>query len=247
MHPSDEGTPTPGRPSQTTPNQSGDPNRPRVVGGLDRIDETVAPFTPPAKFPWALSAALVLAIGTGAMLWSGESAEKQIIRAGSEPVLADPPVLPEDEFQEPVMRDVPPPLILREPAKADLAPPEVKRVELRVAEPVRAKQPVAKAKPPKRPAVKKKVKAPPPSKKAAVIQKPEPQSQSERDVALLAAVVTRTKASQAASPVLSVKWKQCAAAKSVAAARQCRAQLCAAGESAAECAGLKRASGKSRP
>ncbi|UUZ53889.1 hypothetical protein LP419_35795 [Massilia sp. H-1] len=93
----------------------------------------------------------------------------------------------------------------------------------------------------------KKVKAPPPPRKAAVIQKPEPLSQSERDVALLAAVVTRTKASQSVPPVLSVKWKQCAAAKSVAAARQCRAQLCAVDESAAECAGLKRASGKSRP
>ncbi|UUZ48301.1 hypothetical protein LP420_36355 [Massilia sp. B-10] len=117
-----------------------------------------------------------------------------------------------------------------------------------MAEPVRARRPLAKAKPPKKPAVKKKVKAPPPPRKAAVIQKPEPLSQSERDVALLAAVVTRTKASQSVPPVLSVKWKQCAAAKSVAAARQCRAQLCAvADESAAECAGLKRASGKSRP
>jgi hypothetical protein len=234
VHQSDEGKPTPGRPSQFPPNQSGDPSRPRVVGGLDRIDETVTPFSPAARFPWLLSAALLLAIGAGAVLLSGTEAEKQIVRVGTEPLPEPPPVLSEDACQDPMLDDAPLPLIVREPIHAAAAPPAPERR-------------VASVSVPKKPAAKRKVLPPAPPKKAPAVQKPAQLSQSERDVALLAAVVTRSKASADGPAILSVKWKQCGGASSVAAARQCRVRLCAtAGTQAGECAALRRDRGKSR-
>jgi hypothetical protein len=204
-----------------------------VVGGLDRIDEIVTPFTHAARFPWLLSAALLLAIGAGAMLLSGEEAEKQIVRVESEPLPEPPPVLPEDAFQDPTLDDAPLPLIVHEPVQAAAAPAQ--------------ERPVAKVSLPKKAAAKKKVLPAVPQKKAPAAQKPAQLSQSERDVALLAAVVTRTKASQDGPTILSVKWKQCGGASSVAAAKQCRVRLCtSAGTHAGECAALRRGGGKSR-
>lgn len=233
MHPSDEGTPTPGRPSQQPPHQHGDPGWPRVVGGLDRIDSAVEPLSNPSKFPWALCGALLLAVCAGAMLLSGQEGEKQIIRAGTETVMTEPPALPEEDFQDPALAEAPAPVMVRQPAQTEAAPPAVKRVDLKVREAVRAKRPVAKA---KKPVAKKKVKALPPPKKIPAIQKIDAMSQADKDVALLAAVVTRTKAAQEQPSIMAAKWKQCATAKSVAAAKHCREQLCAGRASGlAEC------------
>jgi len=233
VHPSDEGTPTPGRPSQQPPNQHGDPGWPRVVGGLDRIDSAVEPLTNPSKFPWALCGALLLAVCAGATLLSGQEGEKQIIRAGTEAVVTEPPALPEEDFQEPALPEAPVPLMVRQATPAEATPAAVKRVDLKVGQPVRAKRPFAKS---KKPLVKKKVKAAPPPKKAPAIQKFDTMSQADKDVALLAAVVTRTKAAQEQPSIMAAKWKQCATAKSVTAAKHCREQLCAGRASGlAEC------------
>lgn len=213
MHPSDEGTPTSGRPSQHPPHPQGDPGWPRVVGGIDCIESTVAPLAGPARFPWALCGALLLAVCAGAMLLSGQEGEKQIIRAGTEPVVAEAPAQQEEDFLEP-----PVPLMVQ-----TAAPPEVKPVPVSSPEPVHAKRPGQAKKPP----VKTKTKAVPPPKKVPSTPKIVTMTQADKDVALLAAVVTRTKAAQAQPSLLAVKWKQCATAKSVAAARQCREQLCA--------------------
>ena len=91
-----------------------------MVGGLDRVEGTVEPLPGPAKFPWALCGALLLAVCAGAMLLSGQEGDKQIIRAGTDPVLAEAPALPEEDLQE-----SPVPLMVQ-PAE----PPQVKRVEL---------------------------------------------------------------------------------------------------------------------
>jgi hypothetical protein len=241
VHPSDEGMPTSGRPNLNTPSQHGDPNRPRVVGGLDRIAEAVAPMAGRTRFPWVLCGALLLAIGAGGMLWSGNESDKQIIRVSTEPVPAENPVISDDEFQEPVLADAPQPLIVREDP-----PPAVKRVDLQAAEAAPVPPPTSKTRALKKATAKKSGTVSPPRTKAPLRALPERLSQSDRDVALLAAVVTRTKAGQAGPRILSVKWRQCAGAASVAEARQCRVQLCGAGGSA-ECVRLKREADKSRP
>lgn len=208
-----------------------------MVGGLDCIESAVEPLPAPAKFPWALCGALLLAVSAGAMLFSGQEAEKQIIRAGTEPVLAEPAALPEENMQDLSLPEAPLPLMVKQPVKTET--PSIKRVDLNVIQPARAKRQPAKIKKSTKPLVKKKVKAVAPLKKIPPVSKPETMSQADKDVALLAAVVTRTKAAQEQSSAMSVKWKQCATAKSVLAAKHCREQLCAGRASGlAECASV---------
>jgi hypothetical protein len=241
LHPSDQNPPTPGRPSFNSPDQESPGGYPRIVGGLDCLDGEPAPKWGLAKFPWALSGALLLTIGAATMLWSGDDSGKQIIVAGTEPVIAEPAPLPEASTEEMMETDAPLPIMVKEDAApSQVEPPPVKLVDLDVAAPPRAKHRASTAKPPKKPRPNKKPKAPSSPKVKPALPRLESMSQADKDVALLAAVVTHTKAIQAA-PLISVKWKQCGAAKSVAAAKRCRAQLCASNEDAPECGAARSA------
>jgi len=262
VHPNDEGSPTPGRPSPSSASAPGEAPRPRVVGGLDRIDGAVSPFTSPARFPWALSGALLLAIGASAMLWSGDDGEKQIIRAATVTAVPEPPApaavaaawqdaAPDDERPVPLMvqvspRPAPAPAAdgaaAAAPVKASSARPASAGRSHAMPVPRRHAVPAARRQvPPRqtRPA-RKTPRVPAPVRAVPVSALPVALSPSERDVALVAAVVTRTKAAQAGPSALALKWRQCAAASSVAAARHCREQLCSGhGDSVAECKGGK--------
>ncbi|SHG65639.1 hypothetical protein [Massilia sp. CF038] len=247
MHPSDQPPPTPGRPSLINSDDEDSANRPRIVGGLDCLDGEPAAKWGLARFPWALCGALMLAIGAATMLWSGDESGKQIIVAGTEPVIAEPPPLQNSAADELLDSDAAPPILVKETTPAaELAPPTVKRIELKRAP--RAIEHRAKAaKPAKMVTSKRKGKAPMPVKRKPILSRTELMSQADKEVALLAAMVTHTKATTSGPSPFLVKWKQCGAARSVAAAKQCRVILCAESADAVECRGARGSGAGIRP
>lgn len=234
MHPSDQHPPTPGRPSLVNSDEEQSINRPRIVGGLDCLDREPAAKWGLAKFPWALCGALLLAIGAASMLWPGDESGKQIIVAGTEPVVAEPPPLQETNSDDVGANDATLPVMVKETLPlVELAPPHVKPVDLGVSSPAVKRH--ARIHKPKKVVAKKRVKAPPPPRRKPVLPKTESMSGPDKEVALLAAMVMHTKSTAPVSAQFRLKWKQCGTAKSIAAADSCRAHLCTTNEGVAEC------------
>ena len=247
MHPSDQNPPTPGRPSLVNSEDAPSASHPRMVGGLDCLDGEPAAKWGLARFPWALCGALVLAIGAATMLWSGDESGKQIIVAGTDPVLAEPPAVPDSSGEQAPDSDAAPPILVKDTPPMAESAPALKPVDLKLAPSAPTQQRSGRFKPPKKPALKKKIAPPKPARKKAPSSRSELMSQADQEVALLAAMVTHTKATSAIPSQFMLKWKQCAAAKSVAAAKLCRARLCSGNEMAAECLGSHQPTAGSKP
>lgn len=208
------------------------------------------------KFTWLVVGAAVLAMGAGSMVWLTSEGEKEIVLAGtaplpstaapavplaSEPVTAPPSAEADEVSTAAILEDAP--VIAVKPApvaeKKPLVDELTKLLENKIPAPARAaakpavKKPVvvAKAAPAKAPAKPRPMamasNVEPVFKKKPVVAA-KPVVRQDSDVALLAALVAHTKASQPKPNSPAAKLQQCKTLASVTEAEQCRARLCAA-------------------
>lgn len=207
---------------------------------------------------WLVAGAAVLAIGAGSMVWLSSEGEKEIILAGtaplpstaapaaalaSEPVVAPAPVEADEVSTAAILEDAPVVAAKSSPVAAKKQPVDelTKLLEPKAAAPVHvAAKPapkkalaVAKAAPAKaaekaRPQPTAMASNVEPVLKKKPVAQPKPAVRQDSDVALLAALVAHSKASQPKKSTPAVKLQQCKTLASVAEAEQCRARLCAA-------------------
>ena len=250
MQHSDERPQNSGRPSLLSSEQQAEADRHRILSGLDgKPDGTSAGAEKSwrGKLTWLAAGVTVLALGAGGAVWLSSEGEKEIVLAGTAPLpsaaapavalASEPPMVPEaEEVSTATILDESP-AIATKSAPAAAADDELsKMLEPKAVAPVRV---AAKPAPKKQVAVAKAAPAKPRAQTAMtmnvepVLKKkppvhPKAVVQTDSDVALLAALVAHSKATQPKRPVgAAVKLQQCKTLASVAEAEQCRARLCA--------------------
>jgi hypothetical protein len=263
---SDERPPTSGRPSLLSIDQQAEADRNRILSSLEGGAGTTAPGKARrGKLPWiAATAVAVLALGAGSAVWLAGEGEKEIVLAGTAPLpstaapaapLASEPAVAvpaADEVSTAAILEDVPVVVSKEALAAEkkqatdamnklLAPTPAPRVAAKPAVkklPVVAKAAPAHAAPhpaaPAQPTAMASNIAPVITKKGAAHAKATP---ADTDVALLAALVAHSKATQQKRPTgAAAKLQQCKTLGSVAEAEQCRARLCAgSAKNEAEC------------
>ncbi len=251
MQPSDEPFPTPGRPSLLSLDQQAEADRHRILAELDE-EEADLKTGPRGMFRWIAIGGVVAALSmVGGVLLSGEE-DKPIVPAvvaaspamqepavnatahrgpGAEvnegraaPLLDDEPIMaaPASTPVLPLLLDTP--TLVAAPVKHAVAPERVKPARAIKTAKATPRKKVPKSKP-------KALKQPRTSgNKQVTVNVPTP---GDTEVALLAALVTHSKATQAKNGV-AAKLKQC---KSLVRAvqRTCRMRVCAAVKGAPEC------------
>jgi hypothetical protein len=250
---SDERPPTSGRPSLLSSEQQAEADRHRILGGFDSkpVGTTAGPEkVRKGKLKWIVAGATVVALGAVSMSWLASEGEKEIILAGTAPLpstaapaAALASVDAEEVSTAAILEDTPV-LATKAAAVADSKAPVDELSKL--LEPQAAPRVAAKA-PPKKPVVV--AKAAPVKVVAKAAEKPQPMAMNlepvvskkkpvatpkaatnaDSDVALLAALVAHSKATQAPkrSSGPASKLQQCKTLATVAEAEQCRARLCA--------------------
>lgn len=248
---SDERTPTPGRPSLLSTDQQVEADRNRILSELDGNSGMAGGNSRARRTSnyWIVAIVAVLSLGVGGGVLLGHEGEKQVVLAKTEPLagpgLMSPPesvdlAYPNYEMGEAspatVLEDMPlvstPPAALVEEVVTVAAPvPMVESRDAAHVQLVDVSKPVAK-RPAKAPLAKnaKKSKAQLagalPSKKRAEVE-PAVVSQGDKDVALLAALVTHSKATQTKrNGGIAAKLKECRASATAKAVAQCRARVC---------------------
>lgn len=247
MQHSDERPQSSGRPSLLSTEQQAEADRHRILGGLDgkpKGSTAGAAKSRRGKLNWLAAGATVLALGTGSALWLSAEGEKEIVLAGTAPLpsapapaaaLAAEPVKltpePEEVSSAAILEDAP--VVASAPADDELS----KMLEPKADAPAPARVAVTAA--PKKHVALAKVAAKPHAPTAMAMnvepvlrKKPPAHSKAvapeDADVALLAALVAHSKATQAKRPGgAAAKLRQCKTLGSVAEAEQCRARLCA--------------------
>jgi hypothetical protein len=243
----------PGRPSLLSDAPPLDAGNTRILGGLDP-KAGVAPPSPAAtkhsKLGWLAAAVAVLALGAGANVWLAADEDKEVVLASTAPLTGtpapsvaltgEPGATSEPVSTAAILQDV------AEPGAAPMSDAEKIGVEdeldkmlaKQAMPPPAPAKPVNKAPPKAKPPVKKVV-AKAPAKPAAkdkkavaVADKKKPAAPGkvatqDTDVALLAALVAHSKATQPKLSPTEVKLRQCNKLGSVAEAEGCRAKLCA--------------------
>lgn len=244
---SDERPSTSSRPSLLSEQASEGPAT-RILGGLDGKADPAPRHggkKKSGKYGWLAAGAAVLILGAGASTYLGGEGEKEVVLASTAPVSSTPApaaALASDPGVEEVstaaiLQDVPEP---KEEAVSDaeklgvedeldkmLAKEAIPEAPAAAVVPAPVPKPAAKPAPRKvaaKPVAKdKKVAAAPVKKKPVAKDKPV----QDTDVALLAALVAHTKATQPKRGTAAAKLKQCSTLGSVAEAEDCRAKLCA--------------------
>jgi hypothetical protein len=247
-----------GRPSLLSSEQQAEADRHRILSGLDSKSEatTGAKRARRGKLTWVAAGVAVLAIGAGSAVWLAGEGEKEIVLAGTAPLpstaapaaalASEPPVVPpepEEVSTAAILEDTPPGAAKAAPA-ADKKPADDELSKL-LEPPAGAPAHVAAHAAPKKPVVVAKaahakaaakphtqtamtMNVEPVLKKKKPVAHPKAFVQTDSDVALLAALVAHSKATQPKRPTgIGAKLLQCKTLGSVAEAEQCRAHLCA--------------------
>ncbi len=262
MQHSDERPTISGRPSLLSSEQQAEADRHRILSGLDsKPDSTTAGAgkSRRGKLTWIAAGVAVLALCAGAAAWLAGEGEKEIVMAGSAPLPAraapaaalaseTPPAIPagEEVSTAAILEDASPAAAKPAPAAINKGAPDELTKMLEAPAHV-----AAKAAPKKAPLVAKAapVKAAKPHGESTMTMNVEPVLKkkpvahpkavvpADSDVALLAALVAHSKATQAKRPTgVAAKLQQCKTLASVAEAEQCRARLCAgSGKGESEC------------
>jgi hypothetical protein len=213
--------------------------------------------------PWIAAGVAVLALSAGAGLWLVSEGEKEIVLAGTAPLPATPAPAAALATEAPIVRgtaddvssaailNTAPPVPAADKKQADdeltkmlehgmpAAQPKaapVARAPVRPVKPVRVAAKVL----PKKPVLVKREEAsnvaPRPRVAAAPVKsKAEAKAPVDNDVALLAALVAHSKATQPKSTGAAAKLRQCKSLGTVAEANQCRARVCAGAKGEPEC------------
>lgn len=257
MQHSDERPTSSGRPSLLSSEQQAEADRHRILSGLDSKSEadTGAGKARRGKLRWVVAAVAVSAIVAGSAVWLAGEGEKEIVLAGTAPLpstaapaaaLASepPPATPQpDEVStaailEDAQTSAPKaaPVVDKKPADDELSKLLEPKVDAPAHVAVKAapKKPVlvakaahakAAAKPHPQTAMTMNIE---PVLKKKPVAHPKAVVQADSDVALLAALVAHSKATQPKRPTgIGAKLLQCKTLGSVAEAEQCRARLCA--------------------
>lgn len=262
MQRNDKRPPTAGRPSLLSSEQQAEAERHRILSGLDERSGTIfsSVDTPRSRqFKWLAFGVTVLALsaGTGALL-SGES-EKAVVIASTVPGQSSevlPPAFPPETMAvHDVQEEASTAAILEDaPATAPVAvPPEEissgnDEVRATLERGASAQFPAIRGSAPrealsaKRPKLKIAQSPRPPQAAALRAKKKIPADRKARapdsDVALLAALVAHSKATQPKRTPAAIKLNECKTLGSVSHAEECRARLCdAAAKDEPECKG----------
>ena len=262
MQHSDERPQSSARPSLLSSEQQAEADRQRILSGLDGKPEgagAAAEQARRAKLTWLAAGAALVAIVAGSAVWLSGEDEIEIVRAGMAPLpsaaapavalASEPPMVAEAEVVSSaiIVDDAPAIAAKSDDKAADEAMSKLLAPKAAAPVPV-----AAKAAPKKRVAVAKAAPVNPVAKRRAhtamaknfaptlkkkPVVHPKAVVQTDSDVALLAALVAHSKATQPKHPVgIAGKLQQCKTLGSVAQAEQCRARLCVGGaKSEAEC------------
>ena len=262
MQHSDERPQSSARPSLLSAEQQAEADRHRILSGLDGEPEGTgagAKQSRRAKLTWLAAGVALVAIVAGSAVWLSGEGEKVIVRAGMAPLpsaaapavalASEPPMVAEtEEVSSATILDDAPLVAAKSDTKSSddelgkLLPPQAAApVPVAVKAAPKKRVAVAKAAPVK-PVAKRHAHTAMANKVAPALTKkpivhPKAVVQTDSDVALLAALVAHSKATQPKHPVgIAVKLQQCKALGTVAEGEQCRARLCSGGaKSEAEC------------